>query len=74
MIKSTSSFDQEGMIKMIREFTNSELAPGVIDRYRNSKFPKNQIRKMGKLGLMGMIVSKFMGAKDFTRNTEWKDL
>ena len=74
MIKSTSSFDQEGMIKMIREFTNSELAPGVIDRYRNSKFPKNQIRKMGKLGLMGMIVSKFMWAKDFTRNTEWKDL
>ena len=55
---------------MIREFTNSELTPGVIDRDRNSKFPKNQIRKMGKLGLMGMIVSKFMGAKDFTRNTE----
>ena len=74
MIKSTSSFDQEGMIKMIRKFTNSELAPGVIDRDRNSKFPKNQIRKMGKLGLMRMIVSKFMGAKDFTKNTEWKDL
>ena len=49
MIKSTSSFDQEGMIKMIREFTNSELAPGVIDRVYNSKFPKNQIRKMANL-------------------------
>ena len=30
------------MIKMIREFTNSELAPGVIDRDRNSKFQKEK--------------------------------
>ncbi|HEY5692769.1 MAG TPA: acyl-CoA dehydrogenase [Cyclobacteriaceae bacterium] len=39
-----------------REFANSELLPGVIERDSNAKFPLDQIKKMGELGFMGMMV------------------
>ncbi|GMQ25810.1 acyl-CoA dehydrogenase family protein [Algoriphagus sp. oki45] len=38
-----------------REFAQSELLPGVIDRDTEAKFPTEQIRKMGELGFMGMM-------------------
>ncbi|MDO1447508.1 acyl-CoA dehydrogenase [Rhodocytophaga aerolata] len=39
-----------------REFANSELLPGVIERDELQKFPAEQIKKMGELGFMGMMV------------------
>jgi alkylation response protein AidB-like acyl-CoA dehydrogenase len=39
-----------------REFANTELLPGVIQRDSEAKFPKEQIQKMGELGFMGMMV------------------
>lgn len=39
-----------------REFANTELLPGVIDRDSEAKFPMEQVRKMGELGFMGMMV------------------
>ncbi|HRW99390.1 MAG TPA: acyl-CoA dehydrogenase family protein, partial [Cyclobacteriaceae bacterium] len=39
-----------------REFAKTELLPGVIDRDSEAKFPAEQIRKMGELGFMGMMV------------------
>ncbi|WP_026950615.1 acyl-CoA dehydrogenase [Algoriphagus mannitolivorans] len=39
-----------------REFAQTELLPGVIDRDTEAKFPKEQVRKMGELGFMGMMV------------------
>src|SRR6187399_248535 len=39
-----------------RDFAQNELLPGVIDRDTEQKFPKDQIRKMGELGFMGMMV------------------
>ncbi|MCS5490801.1 acyl-CoA dehydrogenase [Algoriphagus limi] len=39
-----------------REFTQSELLPGVIERDSEARFPKEQIQKMGELGFMGMMV------------------
>src|SRR6187549_1990780 len=39
-----------------RDFAKNELLPGVIDRDTEQKFPKDQIRKMGELGFMGMMV------------------
>ncbi|MCH7407877.1 acyl-CoA dehydrogenase [Belliella sp. DSM 111904] len=39
-----------------REFAQSELFPGVIERDTEAKFPKDQIKKMGELGFMGMMV------------------
>jgi alkylation response protein AidB-like acyl-CoA dehydrogenase len=39
-----------------REFANTELLPGVIERDSEAKFPKEQVHKMGELGFMGMMV------------------
>lgn len=39
-----------------REFAKAELLPGVIDRDTEAKFPYEQIKKMGELGFMGMMV------------------
>lgn len=39
-----------------RDFAQTELLPGVIDRDTEAKFPHEQIKKMGDLGFMGMMV------------------
>ena len=39
-----------------RDFAQTELLPGVIDRDTEAKFPYEQIKKMGDLGFMGMMV------------------
>ncbi|MDG1426359.1 MAG: acyl-CoA dehydrogenase [Flavobacteriales bacterium] len=53
--------------KMIREaardFAQNELLPEVIDRDEAQSFPVEQIKKLGELGLMGMMVDpKYGGA------------
>ena len=46
-----------------RDFAQSELLPGVIERDENQTFPTEQIKKLGELGFMGMMVSpKYGGA------------
>ncbi len=44
-----------------REFAQTELLPGVIDRDENKKFPKEQIKKMAELGFLGMMVNPQYG-------------
>ena len=44
-----------------RDFAQSELLPGVIERDENQSFPHEQIKKMGELGFMGMMVSPEYG-------------
>jgi alkylation response protein AidB-like acyl-CoA dehydrogenase len=39
-----------------RDFAQTELLPGVIDRDTEQKFPAGQVKKMGELGFMGMMV------------------
>ncbi|MEP2773334.1 MAG: acyl-CoA dehydrogenase [Fulvivirga sp.] len=39
-----------------RDFAQNELLPGVIERDEKQEFPKEQIKKMGELGFMGMMV------------------
>ncbi|MDX5422559.1 MAG: acyl-CoA dehydrogenase [Hymenobacteraceae bacterium] len=39
-----------------REFAQNELLPGVIERDEHQKFPAEQIKKMGELGFLGMMV------------------
>jgi alkylation response protein AidB-like acyl-CoA dehydrogenase len=41
--------------KAARDFAQTELLPGVIDRDTEQKFPAEQIKKMGELGFMGMM-------------------
>lgn len=39
-----------------REFAQTELLPEVIERDTEARFPHEQIKKMGELGFMGMMV------------------
>jgi alkylation response protein AidB-like acyl-CoA dehydrogenase len=40
-----------------RDFARTELLPGVIERDTEARFPYEQIKAMGALGFMGMMVS-----------------
>ena len=44
-----------------RDFAKSELLPGVIERDEKQEFPKTQVRQMGELGFMGMMVDPAYG-------------
>ena len=48
--------EQLAVREAAREFAQSELLPGVIERDEQQKFPAEQIKKMGALGFMGMMV------------------
>lgn len=44
-----------------RDFAQNELKPGVIERDEHQKFPADQVRKLGELGFLGMMVSEKFG-------------
>ncbi len=46
-----------------RDFAQNELLPGVIERDNEQKFPHEQVKKMGEMGFLGMMVDpKYGGA------------
>ncbi|MGZ3862747.1 MAG: acyl-CoA dehydrogenase [Bacteroidia bacterium] len=47
--------------KAARDFAQNELKPGVIERDENQKFPAEQIKKLGELGFLGMMVDPKYG-------------
>src|SRR5690606_36129251 len=47
--------------KAARDFAQNELLPGVIERDEHQKFPAEQIKKLGELGFLGMMVSPQYG-------------
>lgn len=44
-----------------RDFAQTELLPGVIERDENQKFPTEQIKAMGEMGFLGMMVDPKYG-------------
>ena len=44
-----------------RDFAETELLPGVIDRDNEQRFPFEQIKKLGELGMLGMMVDPQWG-------------
>ncbi|MEO0311224.1 MAG: hypothetical protein RIQ89_881 [Bacteroidota bacterium] len=44
-----------------RDFAQNELKPGVIERDEHQKFPTDQVKRMGELGFLGMMVSPKYG-------------
>ncbi|HEX8658064.1 MAG TPA: acyl-CoA dehydrogenase [Hymenobacter sp.] len=44
-----------------RDFAQNELWAGVIERDEHQKFPTEQVKRMGELGFMGMMVSPEYG-------------
>ena len=52
----TYTEEQLAVKEAAREFAHSELLPGVIERDNNQQFPGEQVKKMGELGFLGMMV------------------
>src|SRR5210317_795886 len=44
-----------------RDFAQTELLPGVIERDNKQQFPDNLVKKMGALGFMGIMVDPKYG-------------
>lgn len=54
--------DEHLMIRQAaRDFAQNELLPGVIERDEHQIFPAEQIKKMGELGFLGMMVDPKYG-------------
>ena len=47
--------------KAARDFANDVLKPGVIERDEHQKFPAAEIKQMGELGFLGMMVDPKYG-------------
>ena len=47
--------------KTAQDFANDHLRPGVIARDENSEFPLDQIKMMGEIGFMGMMIPEENG-------------
>src|SRR5690606_18332123 len=56
--------EEQRMIRdAARDFAQQELRPGVIERDEKQQFPAEQVRKLGELGFLGMMVDpKYNGA------------
>ena len=55
------SEEQQMIRQAARDFAQTELKPGVIERDEHQKFPTEQVKQMGELGFMGMMVSPEYG-------------
>lgn len=55
------SEEQQSVQQAARDFAQTELLPGVIERDELQKFPTEQVKKLGELGFMGMMVDPKYG-------------
>ncbi len=55
------SEEHEMIRQAARDFANTELLPGVIERDNKQEFPAEQIKKLGELGFLGMMASPEYG-------------
>ena len=53
--------EQIAVQQAARDFAQTELLPGVIERDEHQKFPTEQIKRMAELGFMGMMVDPKYG-------------
>ncbi len=55
---------QQQIRDLARDFARERLAPGAAKRDRDSLFPREELREMGELGLLGMLVPEAYGGSD----------
>jgi acyl-CoA dehydrogenase len=55
--------EQDMMRKMVHDFAQSEIAP-FVEKMEEGEFPREILRKMGKLGLMGIPVPEQYGGSE----------
>jgi butyryl-CoA dehydrogenase len=57
--------DEQRMIQMmVREFARKEIEPRAADLDRQGRFPAEIVKKMGELGLLGMMVPSHYGGSE----------
>ncbi len=57
----TLTEDQQAVKEAARDFAQNELLAGVIDRDRDMIYPTEQVKMMGEMGFLGMMVSPDYG-------------
>ncbi|MFT6370953.1 MAG: alkylation response protein AidB-like acyl-CoA dehydrogenase [Maribacter sp.] len=57
----TLTEEQKLIQEAARNFAQNDLLPGVIERDEAQKFPTEEVRKMGELGFLGMMVDPKYG-------------
>ncbi|WP_284760395.1 acyl-CoA dehydrogenase family protein [Agrobacterium sp. fls2-241-TYG-188a] len=55
---------QQQIKDMARAFARDRLSPGTAERDRESRFPAKELREMGELGFLGMLVDEDYGGSD----------
>ena len=55
---------QEAIRKMVREFAENEVAPGAAERDRTGEFDYALYKRLGDLGICGMLVPEEFGGTD----------
>ena len=60
-LRAGCSFKRQAGSKERHEFAQKELKPGVIERDSKMEYPYEQIKRMGELGFLGMMVSPEYG-------------
>jgi len=53
--------DQKRIRDTVREFARTEIAPGVAERERTGRFPSEVLKKLGEMGILGMMVPEEYG-------------
>jgi alkylation response protein AidB-like acyl-CoA dehydrogenase len=59
------SENQKMIAQMIRDFGNKEIKPNMMDWDESQEFPIDVFKKMGKLGIMGVLVPEEYGGAGF---------
>ncbi|MGO6697962.1 acyl-CoA dehydrogenase family protein [Rhizobium ruizarguesonis] len=55
---------QQQIADLARDFARDRLAPGAAKRDREHLFPREELKEMGELGLLGMLVPEAYGGSD----------
>ncbi len=67
MLEFSFSEEQEMLRKAVRDFARKELAPGLKERVESGVFPRELVKAMAGLGLMGMSIPTEHGGQP----TDW---
>jgi alkylation response protein AidB-like acyl-CoA dehydrogenase len=56
--------DQTAILEMVRDFCKSEIAPLAAQYDRSSEFPWEQLKALGKIGLLGAMIPEELGGSE----------
>jgi alkylation response protein AidB-like acyl-CoA dehydrogenase len=58
--------DEQMLVEAVRDFARGRVAPGVVERDRLEKFPRELVREAGSLDLLGGAVPREFGGAELT--------